>query len=66
MAVKDSQVMLKQLQILAGRRLERALIMKMLTRQAKSYRQSENFEAADLIESLVSDIQHLIVLPNQK
>jgi hypothetical protein len=66
MAVKDSQVMLKQLQILAGRRLERALIMKMLARQAKSYRQSENFEAADLIESLVSDIQHLIVLPNQK
>jgi len=66
MAIKDSQVMLKQLQILAGRRLERALIMKMLTRQAKSYRQSENFEAADLIESLVSDIQHLIVLPNQK
>jgi hypothetical protein len=54
------------LQILAGRRLERALIMKMLARQAKSYRQSENFEAADLIESLVSDIQHLIVLPNQK
>ena len=62
----ESQAMLKQLQILAGRRLERALIMKMLARQAKSYRQSENFEAADLIESLVSDIQHLIVLPNQK
>ena len=58
--------MLKQLQILAGRRLERALIMKMLTKQAKSYRLSQNYEAADLIESLVADIRHLIVLPTQK
>lgn len=58
--------MLKDLHVMAGRRLERALIMKMLARQAKSYRQSNNFEAADLIESLVSDIKNLIVIPNKE